>query len=253
MLMLIQRRIYQYMLCVFLSAVTLIPVSSFASVTMVGSRVIYPSDARSVDVQLKNNDAIPYVIQTWFDDGDANSQPQMKSDVPFISNPPVFRVQPKAGQVFRIIFNDTKKLPADRETMYWFNTLQIPPSNLAAGKSNAMLVMLRNRVKVFYRPVAIGKPTNILTGLQAEKVVDAKKGYGVKIKNPQPWYASLTQIVLSEGGRNIVIPADTISPFSEGTFWLPGSKKMITGEIEASVTAINDQGARVSEKIKIKF
>ncbi|MDQ0432932.1 P pilus assembly chaperone PapD [Pantoea agglomerans] len=34
-----------------------------ASVTILGSRIIYPGNALSVDVQLKNNDNIPYVIQ----------------------------------------------------------------------------------------------------------------------------------------------------------------------------------------------
>jgi len=126
-----------------------VPSASWASVTMIGNRIIYPSDAKSVDVQMKNNDDFPYVVQTWFDDGDINSQPQKKSDVPMISTPPVFRIQGKSGQIVRIVFNKFKQLPTDRETLYWFNSLQIPPSNISANsKKNEMLVMLRNRVKV---------------------------------------------------------------------------------------------------------
>jgi fimbrial chaperone protein len=41
--------------------------SAFASVVMTGSRVIYPSDAKSVDLKLRNDDDFPYVIQAWFD------------------------------------------------------------------------------------------------------------------------------------------------------------------------------------------
>lgn len=43
---------------------------AWASVTIVGSRIIYPSTVASVDVQLKNNDDFPYIVQTWFDNGD---------------------------------------------------------------------------------------------------------------------------------------------------------------------------------------
>lgn len=54
-----------------------------ANVTILGSRVIYPASAKTVDVQLKNNGDIPYVIQAWFDNGDANSQPEQSSQTPF--------------------------------------------------------------------------------------------------------------------------------------------------------------------------
>ncbi|ECK7329236.1 fimbria/pilus periplasmic chaperone, partial [Salmonella enterica subsp. enterica] len=102
------------------------------SVTILGSRIIYPSTASSVDVQLKNNDAIPYIVQTWFDDGDMNTSPENSSAMPFIATPPVFRIQPKAGQVVRVIYNNTKKLPQDRESVFWFNVLQVPPTNIGS-------------------------------------------------------------------------------------------------------------------------
>lgn len=96
-----------YYLIVFL-LLALPATASWASVTILGSRIIYPSTASSVDVQLKNNDAIPYIVQTWFDDGDMNTSPENSSAMPFIATPPVFRIQPKAGQVVRVIYNNTK-------------------------------------------------------------------------------------------------------------------------------------------------
>ena len=41
---------------------------SWASVTIIGSRIIYPSTAPSVDVQLKNNDAFPYICLLYTSD-----------------------------------------------------------------------------------------------------------------------------------------------------------------------------------------
>ncbi|MDI6535746.1 fimbria/pilus periplasmic chaperone [Pantoea ananatis] len=73
-----------------------------ANVTILGSRVIYPASAKTVDVQLKNNGDIPYVIQAWFDNGDANSQPEQSSQTPFIVTPPVFRIQPRRAKLHEL-------------------------------------------------------------------------------------------------------------------------------------------------------
>ena len=89
---------------------------SWASVTIIGSRIIYPSTAPSVDVQPKNNDAFPYIVQTWFDDGDIDLKPENASTIPFISTPPVFRILPKSGQIVRIVYGANKSLPQDRES-----------------------------------------------------------------------------------------------------------------------------------------
>lgn len=50
--------------------------SASAIVTMTGTRIIYRSDARSVDVQLANRGNVPYIVQTWFDEGDMNDGPE---------------------------------------------------------------------------------------------------------------------------------------------------------------------------------
>jgi hypothetical protein len=73
--------------------------SAFASVVMTGSRVIYPSDAKSVDLKLRNDDDFPYVIQAWFDSGDPSSTPET-GKAPFIVTPPTFRIAAKEGKYY---------------------------------------------------------------------------------------------------------------------------------------------------------
>lgn len=91
-----------------------------------------------------------------------NTSPENSSVMPFIATPPVFRIQPKAGQVVRVIYNNTKKLPQDRESVFWFNVLQVPPTNIGSDSGqNKMLVMLRSRIKLFYRPDGLGKPDSL--------------------------------------------------------------------------------------------
>jgi len=233
---------------IFIFVVTFIfQETSQASVTILGSRIIYPGNAASVDVQLKNNDKFPYVIQTWFDDGNMDSKPADQRTVPFIATPPVFRIQPLAGQIVRVVFTTEKVLPQDRETVYWFNSLQIPPSNLASesGK-NSMLLMLRNRIKVFYRPVAIGKPGNIFERVKVDITHDS-----VEVTNEQPWYLSLVDVSLKSGDKKISCQADMIAPFSKQRFTCKSAFNRSPGERIVSLSVMNDQGARVSENYPI--
>lgn len=226
--------------------------SANASVTLVGSRIIYPGTASSVDIQFKNGDNIPYLIQAWFDDGDVDAQPQQISSVPFIITPPVFRIQPKAGQVARVVFSQSRSLPQDRESMYWFNMLQIPPEEkTTTGKQNAMTVMLRNRIKLFYRPAGIGKPDNILQGITVRSLFDKQRGNGIEIDNAQPWFASLVAVNLQVGQQTHLCDPEMVAPFSQQTCWFPNTKQRLQGVGTVRIDAINDQGARISERYPI--
>lgn len=228
--------------------------TSQASVTIMGSRIIYASTASSVDVQLKNSDNFPYVVQTWFDDGDVNARPQESSAVPFIATPPLFRIQPKAGQVVRIVFSKTKTLPEDRESVYWFNALQFPPANVGGDRQqNKMLVVLRTRIKLFYRPAALGVPGDLAKKLQVRAVSDAKNGAGVEITNPNPWFASVSNLSASVNGVSHSLTADMVAPFSSQTFWFNGKARVPQGNGSVKVTLVNDQGARMSESYAVTW
>ncbi|WP_241492892.1 fimbria/pilus periplasmic chaperone [Pantoea stewartii] len=246
-----RRAIVLKFLSVLFSALLLAPCTN-ASVTIMGSRIIYPEQARSIDVQFKNNDAVPYVIQSWFDNGDDSSQPESRANTPFIITPPVFRIQPKAGQIAKVILNNPASQPQDRESVYWFNTLQIPPSNIAKDKAqNAMLVVLRNRMKIFYRPKSIGAPKNILKGIKITPLYQSNKGMGIEIDNAQPWHASLVDVVLKVGNQSLKQEADMVSPFSRKTYWFSNSKRL-QGTGMVSVSAVNDQGAKISENFTVE-
>lgn len=236
-------------------ALFLLPLSlSWASVTILGSRIIYPSDVTSVDVQLKNNDAFPYVVQTWFDNGDIDADPQAVGTVPFLATPPVFRIQPKSGQIVRIVSSQNKALPQDRESVFWFNALQVPPANVSGDKKqNKMLVMLRTRIKLFYRPAKLGAPGNLAKKLQIKAVSDAKKGSGITVINPQPWFASISNLTTSVNGKTYTLKADMVAPLSEQTFWLPDNITIKRTNGTVKVTLVNDQGARISEQYHVTY
>jgi len=202
-----------------------------ASVVITGTRVIYPSDAREVSVKLANKGKKPVLIQSWIDDGDVKAKPDT-IHVPFVLTPPINRVEPEKGQTLRISYMG-KPLPADRESIYWLNVLEIPAKNPLLKDSNLLQMAFRSRIKFFFRPVGLKGNANDA----AQKIVWKKNGQQLIANNPTPYYISLTNIVINDKNTE----ADTIAPFSEASFTAaanPGEK--------IKVNYINDYGASIS-------
>ncbi len=52
--------------------------SSIADIVISGTRVIYKSDQKSVNVRLENKGNNPLLVQSWLDTGDDNAEPGVK-------------------------------------------------------------------------------------------------------------------------------------------------------------------------------
>lgn len=223
-----------------------LPAFAFSSVTMMGSRIIYPSDAPSMNVEFSNKDLFPYVVQTWLDDGDNESTP-VTGKAPFIASPAIFKIASNNGQVLRISYTGQKNLPQDRESLFYFNFLQIPPVNAAGEDSqqkNKMLVMLKNRIKVFYRPVDIAQKIGQLA--EHISVTSSVKAAGttLQIKNNSPFYLSIASVKIKNKNKIYSQPADMLAPFSQGN--VEFKKMQIMKNDTAVIEYVNDQGAIVS-------
>ena len=123
-----------------------------ADIVISGTRIIYPQSSKDVVVNLDNHGTKPLLVQTWLDDGRDGVNPE-ELKLPFIITPPVSRIDPKKGQSVRITYTGIP-LPQDRESLFWFNVLEIPPKSKAADKENLNQLQLafRTRIKFFYRP-----------------------------------------------------------------------------------------------------
>lgn len=218
---------------------------AFASVVMTGSRIIYPSDEKSVDVKLKNNDAFPYVIQAWLDNGDEESTPAT-GKAPFIVTPPTFRIAAKDGQVLRIFFTGANSLPQDRESVFYFNFLQIPPGNVSGDTGNQMMLLLKNRLKLFYRPKGLKISAHHISEHLTFSNVSSPS---VRITNSSPYYVSLTKVVV----RNRVAKetAPMIAPFSSVD--VPLTEQKLTKSAQGiEIGLVNDYGATVTYEFPIQ-
>lgn len=223
---------------------------TYANAEMIihGTRVVYPSDAREITLQVSNNGTKPALVQAWIDEGDAKSTPD-QSQAPFMITPPISRVEGKKGQTLRITaLPKASSLSKTQETLYWLNVLDIPPKPTAKSNDtpdNFLQLAIRSRIKLFYRPSDIKEDVTTAPS----KLQWSIQGTQLKVKNPTPFYLTLTSIMQDNAGKksNLINDGLMLKPFSEEHVSLKSSntEKMIFSNI-------NDYGGRVETPIKLQ-
>ncbi len=49
---------------------------------------------------------------------------------PFTATPPVSRIDAKRGQTIKLMYTASSALPKDRESVFWFNVLEVPQNQM---------------------------------------------------------------------------------------------------------------------------
>lgn len=213
--------------------------SAQASVTILGTRLIYPSNQKSLNVQLNNQNGTPALVQSWIEDKQGN-----QANIPFIITPPVARVEGNQGQTLRIAYTGTQALPEDRESLYYFNLLDIPPKpskKELKDKPNYLQFSVRSRLKMFYRPSGLPYPP----AEAYKKVTWQAKGGKLWADNPTPYYLTFTQ---AQVGAKHAPAAVMVAPFSQGEFDVKG----VSSGQKVKWSLINDYGGDVAGESPIK-
>ncbi|MDE4917887.1 P pilus assembly chaperone PapD [Cupriavidus metallidurans] len=214
---------------------------AIGSVTLTGTRVIYDGRSPGESLQFTNQGSSPSVMQVWVDSGNEQSTPKT-ADAPFIVTPPVFRIGPNAGQTIRLLYMG-KDLPKDRESVFYLNTLEIPSLNATYANQNQMLVMLRNRIKILYRPTDIeGSPQKAIEKLSFQIV---RQGADVSIvaKNESSYHISLVSGNLNCGGDVATFTPGMIPPYSQLEWSVKGRCPIEKSPIRTKVQYVDDYGA----------
>lgn len=212
-----------------------------ASVKLAATRVIYDASLRERTLQFTNQDDGPSVMQVWIDSGSEQSTPQT-ADAPFIVSPPVFRIEPKAGQTVRLVFTGTS-LPQDRETVFYLNTLQIPSVSAAYAGQNQMLVMLRNRLKLFYRPAGIEGRAQDAHRKLTFRLLAGARGARIAVGNGSGYYVSLVDGALTCGAHAATFAADMVAPRTEAQWDVEGDCPAGAAQASVKIHYVDDYGA----------
>lgn len=222
---------------------------SQAGVVITGTRVIYPEMKREISVRLTNPDTEPALVQAWIDDGDAAAPPN-KIQVPFLINPAVARIEPKKGQTLRVMFTGAD-LPKDRESVYWFNVLEIPKKAAPSATGNQLQLAFRTRIKMFYRPDTLrDDPTTKRGELKWSFAKDDAGKTVLRAENPSPYYLSFADVVVKgdAAAKGLQLDPGMAPPNGHVDFKAPeGASALHRVPSTIYYTLINDYGAGVQD------
>lgn len=167
---------------------------------------------------------------------------QTSCEPPLSSPPPLTRVNADTGQTLRLSYTGTP-LPADRESVYWLNVLEIPP--IGEKGNNQIQVAFRSRIKLFFRPTSLDDK-----GAQASisKLRWQVQGNKISLSNPTSYYVSVVAVTLKHGDKKTSVPAGMLTPNGSAYFALPPGIPPDNVD-RVTVDAINDYGASVTEPV----
>jgi chaperone protein EcpD len=220
---------------------TVAPVAG-ARVIIDGTRVIYPAAKREVTINIHNTSDAPSLVQAWLDAGDPHAKPG-DSKVPFVLTPPLFRLDPTKSQSLRLVYTQDP-LPRDRESLFWFNVLDIPPRAATnPDLPNQLDMAFKHRMKVFFRPAGLsGSAADAPAQLKWKLLAKDGKLVGIQATNPTPYHVSLSQVSAMVGGRAVVAKADMVDPFASRTFDVPDAVVAPGGAVAVEYWFVNDFG-----------
>lgn len=232
---------WMYALAALLAAA---PVS--AAVTVQGTRIVHDaSKGRDVSVRASNTGERPAMTQVWIDDGDSNSRPETVR-TPFRLTPAEPRLlQPQQSQAYRITYAPRPSeapLPTDRESVFYFNLLDIPPKPTDSAAQNLLQFAVRTRIKLFYRPAGLpGNARDAAAQLQWRADAGA-----LQVRNASAYHVPLSTATLPDGRT---LDVDMIAPGQQARFALPDG-----AAIPASVafTWLDDYGTPRDAEARIE-
>jgi len=229
--------------------------SAQAGLLLQGTRVVFPGDVRDVSVQVQNSGNAPTLMQTWIDDGRADLPPD-RATSPFVVTPAVSRVEPGSGAVLRIsrLQDD---LPQDRESVYWLNVVDVPPSPTDA-QQDFVLLSFRTRIKLFYRPASLASGEVSVAGdrltwkllpVKSESAAPGQPAQSIEVSNPTPYYISFISVEAKVGDKAVDAGSGMVAPFGQARFDLQGGLPRTGQPPAVRYVVINDYGGtNVMEK-----
>ncbi|WP_321860958.1 molecular chaperone [Burkholderia cenocepacia] len=208
-----------------------------ASLSVVGTRFVYPGDARALTILARNGGEAPILVQAWLDDGDPNADPS-RLRVPFVVAPPLARLDP--GQPLSIRVQAVGgSLATDRESRFWINLLEVPPA--ARSGDHTLRIAYRLRMKLLYRPPGLAGEADDAPNRIAWTRAAGAATAPVTAINPTPYYVTLTRLLLNGEPIALANGSLEVAPFDRVDVPIGASAAPYAGGI--TFDAVDDSGA----------
>ncbi|WP_457975879.1 fimbrial biogenesis chaperone [Enterobacter sp. SA197] len=221
---------------IFVASVT----SAQAGIQINATRVIYPASKKEVTLGITNEADTPRLLQMWIDSGNPDARPE-SAKIPFLVTPPISRIDPGKGQTLRIIFTGGV-LPADRESVFWLNILEVQPkSGVSKENSDRIKFTVRSRLKVFYRPTGLPGSQGDAAAQLRWRLISQGKGYALECDNPTAWNVSFHDVRLKSASAVADAKQNGMCP-AKGKKLFPVKEVMAPRSGRVLFTTIDDYG-----------
>ncbi len=225
-----------------------------AAIQIAGTRIVLNGDQREQTVRLTNTADTPVLTQIWLDQA-ADGGPDLAAGAqrtPFILTPPVARLNGGKSQVVRIFKSaEISSLPHDRESVFYFNALEIPAKVAGKQGENHLNIALRTRLKLFYRPA--GLKSDVIEAAERLKWSVRRDGadYVVTCVNGSPLHVSFARLVLKQGEHQTSLAGGMARPFGDEVFRFVNGASGNGADLTLGLDYITDLGAFVPLSIAL--
>lgn len=195
------------------------------------TRVIFQSTDNAQTVTLQNHGTLPYLVQSA-----VVATPTGREPAPFLTTPPLFRLEGNTKNAVRILRKGAAALPDDRESVFYFTAIAVPSMAQPKEAEDASLaarisVGIQNTIKLFYRPAGLAMSQEEAAG----RLTFQHHSGQVQVNNPTPYYLTFSRLAFDAADVD-VSRGIMVAPFTQIT--VPASG----GVRQAQWTVINDYG-----------
>lgn len=244
------RRTARALLPLVVLSLMLASASIQAALSIAGTRFVYPAGTVSQTIRVGNSGDQPVLVQAWLDQGDANADPTTLA-VPFLLSPPIARIDPQGSAALQLRHTG-EPLPAERESVYWINFLEVPPK---PGESDHLLkVVFRMRMKVLYRPAGLpGSPVQAIEQLRWRmRPGGAQLAPELEARNDTPYFVSLAAVQLPRPDEPLSLGGLTIPPFGSARLTLPSEAGILPDGQPLRYEAVGDAGEAIHGEARVQ-
>ncbi|MBB5445119.1 MULTISPECIES: molecular chaperone [unclassified Paraburkholderia] len=220
-------------LCAAIALAT--PLFSDAAVVPDRTRLVFDEGAQAASVTVTNKSAkYPYLIQSWIEDENGK-----KITAPFMVLPPLQRIEANDRNVLRVVLLPGNTLPTDRESVFYLNIREIPPTTEAV---NALQIALHSKLKLFYRPKNVQPKRNEDPTLPMTVKIDSAS-HKLTFDNPTPLHVSIVELHTGEKKAPVAFDSVMVDPMNQTS--VPFKEAAPT---TLYVTHMNDYGGQTEVK-----
>lgn len=205
--------------------------ASEGGISITRTRVIFQASDNAQTLTLQNHGTLPYLVQPA-----VVATPSGREPAPFLTTPPLFRLEGNSQNAVRILRKGDATLPEDRESVFYFTAVAVPSMTQPKESDDASLaarvsVGIQNTIKLFYRPAGLAMSQEEAAG----RLTFHLQGGKVQVNNPTPYYLTFSRLAFDRAEVN-VSGGLMIAPFSQASIAVAGSVQ------RAQWTLINDFG-----------